>query len=328
MAAVDKQKLIRYLGSGIFIFLVMRLVDLAVIFETLKTINLWWYLIVFLITLSNKLISTYRWQLLLKVQKINEPFLKLYRLSLYALVFNLLLPSTIGGDSLRIYQLIKDNPNKKAASATATLMDRVSGLVALIFLVFITVWFVPNIIPQTKILLFIFCGFFLASSAFILWGRTPWVVSVLKKFMFGKWMSDKFDQIIGVLKTYKTNSQIILTTFILSLVFQTIQVFNQYFIFQSINVTISIMYLFLVIPVTNLIVALPISIGGVGLREISLIGLLAVVGIDEHIVVSYSLIGYSLRVLLSLGLLGYNFIEVPINERLHSNQSATTKSSK
>jgi hypothetical protein len=109
-----------------------------------------------------------------------------------------------------------------------------------------------------------------------------------------------------ILKTYKKSKGVLFSTFLLAVLFQIIAVANAFLRFRTISVDVPIQHLLLAIPVTTLIVAIPISIGGFGLREISLIGLLGVIGMKSYEVVSFTLVNYSSMLLLSIVLIIYN----------------------
>jgi len=89
------------------------------------------------------------------------------------------------------------------------------------------------------------------------------------------------------------------SAFLAALAIQMLENISQYGIFFAVGVQLPLPDVFVAIPLVNLISMIPISLGGVGLREISLVSLLAV---ENHLVVSYSLIRYSLVILLAVGL--------------------------
>ena len=136
----------------------------------------------------------------------------------------------------------------------------------------------------------------------------------MRKLMFNDWLKANFERILNVLKTFKRSKDTMLVAFILSLLFQFISVVNQFLRFRSIGVDVPIQYLFFAIPITTLIVMLPISIGGFGLREVSLIGLLSIVSIDSAAVVAYTIVSYSSVLLLSIGLALYNIADEPFRK--------------
>lgn len=303
---ISKGKLLRILGSLLLIALVVRSVNVEESAKIMKQIDLWIYAITFIIFMGNKLLSTYRWKLLLQVQDIEVGLFALYKVNLFGMVFNNILPSTLGGDSVRMYWLIKEYPPKKAAAIIATATDRFLGLIALIFLVFISLPFNSLIDDQIQAIGMGILGLVLVIIGMIVWSPKNWVSAFVRKFMFTQWLQDKYDQSLTVFKIYKKSKVVILSTLLLAVLFQILAVLNAFLRFKAISVDVPIQHLLLVIPITTLIVTIPISIGGFGLREISLIGLLGVVGMKSFEVVSFTLVNYSSMLLLSILLIIYN----------------------
>jgi len=312
--SINKGVLLRVLGSTILIILVIRSANLGEIFETLKRIDIAIYIFSFFIFLGNKFVVTYRWKRLLRVQHIEAKLLALYKVNLLGTILNNVLPSTIGGESVRIYWLVKEFPGKNTASVVATLADKLLGLVALVFLAIVVLPLNTIIDPQIKITSLVILGGTLAILGLLVWSPKNWGPVLMRKLMFNDWLKANFERILNVLKTFKRSKDTMLVAFILSLLFQFISVINQYLRFRSIGVDVPIQYLFFAIPITTLIVMIPISIGGFGLREVSLIGLLSIVSIDSAAVVAYTIVSYSSVLLLSIGLALYNMADEPFRK--------------
>ena len=76
--------------------------------------------------------AVWRWNLLLKAQRIEVTFPSLLGSFLVATYFNNFLPSNIGGDVIRIGDTAR-HTNSKTLATTVVLMDRILGLIALVF---------------------------------------------------------------------------------------------------------------------------------------------------------------------------------------------------
>src|SRR4029077_16136792 len=77
-------------------------------------------------------VAVWRWNLLLKTQHVEIGFRSLVGSFLIATYFNNFLPSNIGGDVVRIGDTGRHMKSKTLA-ATIVLMDRILGLIALVF---------------------------------------------------------------------------------------------------------------------------------------------------------------------------------------------------
>lgn len=289
---------LRFVIALALVVVVVSRLDLSNTWETIKQVNVWLYVIIFCIFLLNKLITTYRWKLLLISQNIKVKLSSLYKLYLVGFMFNIVLPSSIGGDVVKIYKLGKDVPENKFGSAMATIMDRFGGLVALPIIIFITILFNPYLELKVRLIVFVCIAILFCLLALVLRGNVNWLINLIRKIIPGKKLKNLFDKCLSATKVYKKDKKTLFKVLLLSLVFQIIGILNQYLIFYAIGVKIPLIFMFMVVPVTRLIVSLPISIGGIGVKEISLIGLLGVIGVTNFEVVSYSLLAYSLNFVL------------------------------
>jgi uncharacterized protein (TIRG00374 family) len=79
-------------------------------------------------------LATMRWQLLLRIQKIRLSWLRAFAIVMIGLFFNILLPGLIGGDAVRLYYVFKQAPGRKTPAALSVVMDRLLGLLSILFL--------------------------------------------------------------------------------------------------------------------------------------------------------------------------------------------------
>ena len=79
-------------------------------------------------------LATVRWQLLLRVQGISLGWLRAGAIVIIGLFFNMFLPGLVGGDAMRLYFVFKEAPRKKAPAALSIAIDRLIGLVSIVIL--------------------------------------------------------------------------------------------------------------------------------------------------------------------------------------------------
>ncbi len=75
-----------------------------------------------------------RWYYLLKVQDIHLSYGRVLQVNMIGFFFSQFLPSNIGGDAVKIFYAMRQTPGKKAKAALSMVMDRVLGLIAILFL--------------------------------------------------------------------------------------------------------------------------------------------------------------------------------------------------
>src|SRR5947207_356361 len=94
--------------------------------------------------------AAFRWQILLRVQKIRLSFPRIAGLFLIGMFYNQFLPGGTGGDIIKSYLLLKETPDKKAGALLAVVFDRFIGLVALVAITVTLVSMRFNLLSQTE----------------------------------------------------------------------------------------------------------------------------------------------------------------------------------
>ena len=87
---------------------------------------------------------------------------------------------------------------------------------------------------------------------------------------------------------------------LLSLVSQLLVIVTYYFIGQSLHVNLELSEYILIVPVVAIFTSLPISVGGMGVREGIMVFLLGTMGVVTSNAVSISLIYLTILILITL----------------------------
>jgi len=101
---------------------------------------------------------------------------------------------------------------------------------------------------------------------------------------------------------FRYNKRMILNNLIISFIIQTLSPISFYFIAKSIGLDLNIVYFFVFLPVIGAITLLPISIGGLGLRDATTIFFFAKVGVSKDLSFAMSLLSFAF--ILIYGVLG------------------------
>ncbi len=117
--------------SLVLIVYALRPLDISAILKTMQSASFYFILIALLLISIGFIISAFRWQILLKAQHINISMLQLIKFYLVGSFFNNFLPTTIGGDIMRIYDVSKTSKSL-AQSFVVIIVERLSGLFAMI----------------------------------------------------------------------------------------------------------------------------------------------------------------------------------------------------
>ena len=119
--------------SGLLLYFALRGVDIDTVVTRLTQINFSWLALALATMLIQQAFLTVRWQQLLRLCGGDFLFRQLFRLCMIGVFFSQTLPSSVGGDAMRIWLLGK-LANWRLASYSV-LLDRVVGLLVLALVV-------------------------------------------------------------------------------------------------------------------------------------------------------------------------------------------------
>ena len=282
-------------------------VDCEEMVAILRGVNAIYILAVLVLAMSVNLIYSHMWQIVLAAQNIKVPLVKLLALYYIGLFFNNFMPSVIGGDVVRIYQLSK-HTQKAIDSSLSVIITRLVSICALLLIIaaalISTGWGmeVPNIV---KVLII---SFLVGIVLLPLWGSRLLIylneVSLIKESPRVSSILEHVCMSISLLKTHKLT---ILLSLVHALICHILSVFANYLLSLSLGFSVSFYYFLLFMPLISLIIMFPISINGFGLREGVFVLLFNQVGLSTSAAISLSLIG-RLNTLLSSLLGGMAYV--------------------
>ncbi len=292
-------------------------VDWNTVTENFSSANVYFILFASVLNLIERFELTYKWNLLLKVRKVSIKFGRLFLINSIGTFLGLFLPSSVGTDVVRSYYLVKNN-DEKSVSISSVFVDRVLGLFALLILGLVAVFFADDILAEYNIKLYVILLCFATAFSFFLFQK-QWVVIYLKKMQnftkYKKYLEYGIKLHSSILE-YKKYPKTIWFSFFITLLVQVTRVLTYYFIALAFGIDVSLVYYFLFVPLIMIVIMLPISIGGLGLREGAFVAFFTLTGMSVEDAVIISFINSFLDMLntLILGGGGYLFYKSPSKE--------------
>lgn len=266
MEKIHKKGILKYLFkvcvSALAIYIVIQKIDLTQTKEIIIHARIGWLILALILFNISKIISSFRLNQFFRCIGLVLP--GLYNLKLYyvGMFYNLFLPGGIGGDGYKVY-LLKKSSNKKVKDLiSATLLDRISGLMALVFLTLVLALFVNLSFIGSWINWAIMGAIIIAYPVYYLIFRL-----LFKKFINAFTISNIFS--LGV---------------------QLAQLLCAFFILKALTVSdlyIEYMTLFLL---SSVVAVLPFTIGGIGARELVFIFGADYLFIDKNTAVAFSIL--------------------------------------
>jgi len=238
--------------------------------EAIRNAHYGWVVMGMVAYLIVEIAAAFRWNVLLKVQKIHLSLPRLAGLFYIGMFYNQFLPGGTGGDIIKSYYLLKETPDKKAGALLAVVFDRFIGLVALVAITLILIGFRYDFLAQTTAtrnllwLLLALLGFSVLTllSTFVISGFN--LFHLLPEKFPGR---DKLIEISAAYHLYAHHWRATLVAFGASLVAHLATFATFLCAAYALGARVPIVDFFAIMPVERTISALPISFAGIGLRE-------------------------------------------------------------
>jgi uncharacterized membrane protein YbhN (UPF0104 family) len=255
--------LLRVLVSFGLLFLSLRGIHFDVVRERLGTLNIGWFALAVLVTFIQVILAAWRWQAITERCGAHLSGQQAIRFNMIGTFFNQTLPSTIGGDAMRLWLLGKTEAGWRAATYSV-LVDRAIGLIALAIIVIGSLPWSYSLIGNTHgrlALVLVDIAAIGSGLGFLLIGALSW--PWLKRWWLLRHVHACGEIANGVLFNSKTGPKVAA----LSISIHILAVVASWCAVQAIQASASFEQLFLLIPPIMLITMLPVSIAGWGVRE-------------------------------------------------------------
>jgi len=288
----------RFLSSGPFKGLV-SLVLLAVIAWRFDigtiTAKMWTADIVLLagavvVFVASGVLGSVQWGVLLRFHGVRLGFRGTVARYFMGLFFNYLLPGFVGGDVVRVYRTAVAS-GQATRSFSSTLADRVMGLLVLVFFSLGACFFLPTGFSGTALPAAVFMFLVLAAFAALFAFRSAG--SLVNRHLGGlipTGLRDKTAAVYDEMHLLTRSPSTLLAVFGLSCLIQLTRIGVHFICGRAVGIELGFAWFALFVPVIEIVASLPISFGGVGVRETIAVLLFSAAGIGEATVVSYTLL--------------------------------------
>lgn len=294
----------KLLASALLVAWVVSFADLGQVAETLKSADPAWLLVVVGLQVIGPWITAIRWRGLLAAQGHPLPLGYLYGSCIVAGFVRLFLPSTIGGDAIRAHDAWRAGlPTATAVASVA--LDRLVGLVGVALMALPALWLAADIrarLPALDLLV-------LLASAALLALLAAFVLPLGPARLRGEIMQRLPRRLMGPVRKiaeiaapFRDRPRVIATALLWSLLLQLNVILFYFAIGRALGLPPGLAAYLVVVPVAVVVMMLPISINGIGVREGIFSLLLGAygVGVDGALAFAWA----ELAVVLAFGLIG------------------------
>jgi uncharacterized membrane protein YbhN (UPF0104 family) len=270
----------RMLGTlGLAILLAWRL-DRTALASALSGAHAGWWLAAVGVFLLAQAVSSWRWQMLAGALGCGGPYHRYLGHYFIGMFFNLVLPTSVGGDVVRGWYLGKAE-SRRGPAYLSVLADRASGLMVLVVLACLAALCCPTPLAPwlTWIVAGLGFGVVAGTLSLPLLPRLP--------------LPEKAARLVEASLVSLGTFSLLASATALSAVVQGANVIVVWLIGLGMGVEIPLAYYGVFVPLVALLTLLPISLNGMGLREVGTVALLGPLGVPAETAVTLAVLQFA-----------------------------------
>ena len=294
--------LLRATIAGVLLFVLLRAVDPAQLADLWSSLHLGWVIAAVVILVGIRVLMAVRWHYILRPHGVHAQLSDIIAIIFVSTSAGYLLPAGgFGVDVYRGYHLSRLYGNVPQVSATIV-VDRVIGLFSMVLLALIGVLVIRDSSLPGGLSLVLYgtnAAFLIGGSMLLFWENGL-------KAAFS-WLQARLPRILHPLEVFahalmdgKLFRQVLPGIFSISLVVQLLRVLVFYMIYRSLGAHPDLTIMLVYIPLVFIVILMPISLGGLGVREVALHFFMAPHGLDMATNLSAGLLFHALEVLVAV----------------------------
>ncbi len=291
---------------ALFAFLLTR-INLQQVWGIIVQANVPLLLLALALYFGAIVLGAVKWKILVHAQNIDASLGALLSFSLLGLFFGNVMPSNIGGDVVRAYDLARVTRGRVEAAAISVLVDRLMGMFAFFSAAVVTAALATVMLAQAQQLEQIEIATVIAASAFM----------ALCAALFSRRLAQRFKFIfeIGALQRVKPTAQNVYRALqvyrfrygalalnvLISMTIVVITAFVWFLVGRAVGIAnVSFFYFLLFNPLIGFLLLIPLSFNGLGAKETIVVFFFSSVGAEPERALAMSLLFHVIVVATSL----------------------------
>jgi hypothetical protein len=281
-------------------------IDIQQTWDVLTSANLWWFGLAVTIMIVTVLPMASRWKWLLAAQGIVDRFWWLTRAYFVSYTAGQVLPTSIGGDAVRVFETSKRHPGRAGAITAIVILERGLGGAATVLLgavgfllaighydVSAYLWIEGAFVFGTLLLLVLF----FSRSARPLLARTK---PLLVRLRVERPLRAFYD---GV-HHYRGHPGLLVKVFLFTTAVQAVRILSIWAACKAVGIELSPRIYYVMGPLFFLVLLVPFTLNGFAVREAFFVSFLGTVGVDADAAFAAGFLFFLVTVALALPGLG------------------------
>ena len=269
------------LFTGLALGYLVWKVDLGTTIDTLLDADPWWFALAVAIMIGTALPMALRWQWLMRAQRMDERFAWLTRAYFVSYTASQVLPTSIGGDAMRVYETARRHPGRTGDVTGIILLERGLGgagtvlLGAIGFLLAIGtydvgayLWLEGLFVVGTLLLLVLF---FSRSARPLLARSQP----LLRRLRVDRPLRALYDGI----HHFRGHVRLLVAVFAFTTAIQAVRVLSIWAAGRAVGIDLGPRIYYVMGPLFFLVLLVPFTLNGIAVREAFFVSFLGSVGV-------------------------------------------------
>jgi len=283
----------RYLsliGIILFIYILSKL-DISRVLEEIENANLNYLLITVFLTFVLIIVQPFKWWIIARLQKINVPYKAAIKINLASgFFYGFITPSKLGIVTRAGY--LRDYSNSYSKGFSNVVIDKALDLSSLFLFAIILGFIFHNKIPFFSAGLFLII-FIVMIGSFVFFSSKERTKNSLR-FLYRHFVPEKSkERIKGSFEAFYEDmpkKRQLAGVFLLNMLVWMLIYATTYFVGLSLGINLPFVYYLALLPIGTLVAQIPITINGLGTREVTLIKLFGIFGISAEKTFSMSIL--------------------------------------
>lgn len=275
------------LSVALIVWLILR-ADLPGVAGALSDVNWFWFLAAVLLHISGVFLTAWRWGILLNAQGLPVPILYLARSYLIASFFNYFLPTSVGGDVYRAYD-IGAHTGKPERALGVLLVERVSGLFTLVLLAILATPWAARVFGSLPLTVapIALGALFLLGALLLFWDSFVRQAGKVFDLPLLAGLRHRVREVHEAIIAFRQHKQAFGFAFFVGLLLQLNFVLHHYLLARALGIEVALGTFLFLVPLVSVLLLLPTSINGIGLRENAFVLLLSRLGVAHEAAVAF-----------------------------------------
>ena len=282
------KKFLPFIGIALFVYILVKL-DILDVINQIRQADLFYLTIAIIFTFLMLVSQTFKWWFLARKQNIGVGFREAFKINFMSNFYGFVTPSKIGSviraDYLRKYAKI-------GKGISNFVLDKVLDLSSLFFMAIILGFVFKDLLGLGSLnyLVVLFAVMIFLLIFFHKKERSRIILKVVYRKLVPKSMKASAKTTFHSFYEDLPQKRFLLLAFVFNLITWIMIYSITYFVGLSLGIDLSFIYFLAILPLATLVAQIPITISGLGTREITMIGLFSIFGIEAVKVFSMSLL--------------------------------------